>query len=268
MNAPPKALRVQLMGLAGERAGGVPADDAAGGFEALPEVAAPPLPSSVQSLPVLAAFQQFLEAERERSRKRLWMAMVWYLVAFVGLTGVLLSVSMFFLSRNMRDLARLRGQLDTLRIESQGVRQSVQADTDRLRDDIVDDRKAVSTLQSDLRTQIALYSSELNTLKGLVSRLEERSAGRASGVFVRGQPVSPGTNAAERSLPAAPEAKAATRPAELGEDAEMRTAATADPAMPPSLIQPKPVSTNTLTMMIVPDGTTRVITWQLPIPRE
>ena len=269
MNAPPKVLRDQLLRLTGESAGYVPADADAGGSEALPDVAGPLLPSSGQSLPVLAAFQQFLEAERERSRKRLRMAMVWYLIAFIGLAGVLLFVGMFFLNRNMRDLARLHGQMETLRTESQSARQSIQADTDRLRGDIVDERKAMSMLKADLQAQIAIYSNELNALKGPINRPEERPAGRASGVFIRGQPVSPETDVVERSTPAAPEAGVAQDPTGAGEEPEVRTEASAVAAVTPPLpIQPKPASTNTLTMMIVPDGTTRVITWQLPIPQE
>lgn len=203
------------------------------------------LQPSVESLPVLEAFQQFLEAERHRTRNRMLMLTGFFVVLLLLILGGTLFTGMLLFQRVDRDVSAVREDLRDVRTQNhqaQGRSREAVADlarqADRLKASLVDERTRIADVSSRFDQREAVLQETLAEMREVLDMLQvensslKQDLGELEGKWSR-------LAAAELSAPQQP-ATATTQVA--------RTA-----------------GKSFLLSLNVP-GTTNPVTWHLPIP--
>lgn len=253
MDLPPKAVRHQVRALAGMPPSRPGKADAA-------ELA--PIPGNVHplraggqsqpdpsSLPVLNAFQAFIEKERRQARRRM-LALTFGLVAvFLVLATSAAFVGLHLFGRLAERVSLLQSQVASLRSESAALRAESKRESERLSGEGNGLRNELARLQDAAtageppRLQLAAYSNEL-------AQLRERVDGIASSnSTLREELLRLRADAAARASNAVVHARASARDAE--------------PAPAPA---PGPAAAATLTIPIIPSGRNETVPWQVLIP--
>ena len=217
--------------------------------------------AEADSLPVLEAFQEFIEAERRRSRDRLIALSVFFttLTVLVVVGGLVVAMIMV---QPLRDNFRLVAtQLDSYRQEA--IRARVQtesavtrfaAETSELRRGVA--RTEVQTLaaaRSQLADQARSYDTKLAGIRELVGAMEQENERlkRDIGSMKSELPVMIARQAPEPAPALKPQPAALTR---------------ARPQAPPVPVVSTPPAPRSVALRIGPPGSDRPVTWRMPIP--
>jgi len=197
-----------------------------------------------RSLPVLEAFQEFLDAERARTRKKMMALTTSFVVLLVLLAGAVGGLAYFLMNRVNDDMDDVRGRFGSLRQLSLQTRNDAgkamdlaRAEAQRLREDMERERVAGTEFatqqiskQADLtRTQMAALDQKLARLDEVLGMLELENT---------------------------------TLRTDLG-TVESRVLTLASP---PSEGTISPAETATLAFAITPRGSDRPSNWLLPLP--
>jgi hypothetical protein len=110
------------------------------------------LQKPLDSLPVLSAFQEFLDHERERTRKRMIVLSISYLLALVIIVSVSMIGGMIMLKRLKGDFLNIQKEVTKLQTLSLKTR----TDADTL-------AKRISTETTRIRTEIGSSTDEVKT---------------------------------------------------------------------------------------------------------
>lgn len=174
--------------------------DAAGGF--LPrDMLTPALRSDPESFPVLKAFQEYIEAERERARRRLLTVSATAIAAIVLIVGAFLGVGASVVGRMMNENKELQQAVIAAAIRDREVAPAAVATSSRT-DDISRMDETVRRLQAenvafqgrmaalqDLPTALAATMGQ--TFSNLVGRTPTASAGPSGSRALSTSPTSP-----------------------------------------------------------------------------
>jgi hypothetical protein len=257
MDIPPKAVRHQVRSL-----GGFPPskEEPAGSAELTPLLAGSrSLPGErghqgVASLPVLNAFQEFLDKERRRARRRL-AALAFGLVAlFLTLAAVGALVGLRVLGQLAERVSDTQSQVASLRAEASALRAGTKHEMDRLAGEAdrlgneLSRRQAALAAAEFMPAQVAAFSNDLAELRVLLSGLTSTNASlREELNRVKGDLAARASGAGARPRTPA------------------RAAAPAHAAPEPSAPLPPP-ATAPLTLAITAPDQSEPVTWRLLIP--
>ena len=189
------------------------------------------------SLPILEAFQEFLEAERRQSRRRLLTFITFFLLILAlaltsaGIVGYRLVHDLHHDIRVARTAANTTA--DASKREAEEVRDAlnhVSANTKKSLRRVTRERKSLKRSLSRLGKDLTKQTQEFNALTRLVSSLE-----------------------AENSKLKGDLASVATKMNNLVQP-------------PPTTTETKTMETSTIAMSVTPRGTAEAVPWRIPIP--
>jgi len=213
---------------------------------------APATPLGVQkqpeSLPVLTAFQEFLEVERSRMRRRLVALSACYLVALIFIVSASFIAGMTALKRFRADVDNLQTELTRLQqvsikyqTDTDTLAQRLSTETVRLRTDMqtTDDEK------NKLLSQVSQQNNKLSKIDELIKNLQNENTLLRNNLTVMQTKWMALTNDLVASL------SQAIRPPEVSLPAQPNNSAAAAQG---------------LVMSITPRGSSRSTEWRLPIP--
>jgi len=250
MRIPPKTLSDELRGLARDDALskntiGLPANPpvpppTADNAE-LPTLVAPGHPIRPSpTLPVLSAFQEFLEADRARVRRRLWavLAVNAFVVFVVVIAGVALGYRFF--NKTAEAFSQVENELANLKNTATRDRQTIRAGLAKVSEETLTLRQQIDSTSADFESirsrllqQLDSYSNEMETLHKLATEIQQK-------VALLTQVKEPATESSPTSPPSAP-LQNEDRPVALSK---------------------------TLRWTLTPLGQEKGVTWCLPIPQE
>jgi uncharacterized protein (DUF3084 family) len=131
---------------------------------------------SPDSLPVLEAFQRFLDVERRKTRKRLLAVAAFSFLLILIAAGAAVVAGMLFAGQVKKDVKGIQDEIHTVKDDTQKYRDDVQkafseftAEAEKFRDEVA--REQASS-NSELTAQINNYNDELTKLKETFQDLE------------------------------------------------------------------------------------------------
>ena len=188
------------------------------------------------SLPVLQAFQEFLDHERDRTRKRLLLVSLSYLGALVLIVAVCMTAGVVVVKRLQTDFDNVQKEVEKLK----GAALKSRADTDtlslRLSDETTKLRTDLSAddIKTKLLAQFASQEAKLTTMNSALEQLRKENS-KLKDSFV----------GIESQLQAA---------------ATSQTQSAPNPATPPTLAEP-----HVLSVLVAPPGQNRLSELRIPI---
>lgn len=246
MNLPPKSLPARIRkGVKPDeptRATEVVANrPAAGAASVAPNPDAVEL--SPENLPVLHAFQRFLEVERRKTRRRLLAVSFTFLFILIAVSGgaTWLGAILFSeLRRDFDDIERsVAASQDTsirLQDDTREALRALELQRQKLMDEYEKDRRIWTTGQSDVTTTLRQQETALQEIRAMVDSLKEDTR-QAPPVTAAPQPTTP------PPVPLAPDA-----------------------AEPPATPPPTRMAQAPMTLRLTPVAGHAQINWRLPIP--
>jgi len=205
------------------------------------------LAAAPDSLPVLRAFQDFIEEERVRSKRRMVAMAVFFLVILAAVVAGGLVAGSAITRRVRNDVRRVedevRQQTDRIRDEAHTVVAQVAGQTRELVRRLDAERDDLSTAQTNLAGRVERYGGQIAGLKEVIDMLEAESAAVKNHLDALSDRMPPQTAAYAPStgIPAA--------------------AAPAPAPEPPGVPR-----RSTVDLAIIPAGATKPVSWRMPIP--
>lgn len=207
-----------------------------------------------ESLPVLEAFQTFLDAERDRMRQSVRRLTLLFTTILLIVGGLSMALGLVFYTRIKNDAAISQKTLEQL----QNRLATISTDTstlNRLTDDAATLRGTLDRHQSSLTkaaTLVTSHDSELGTMKQTIATQEAEILTLRRALFGMQSKWGELDNAVAKALQTAEAAREAV-------SAPVREAPLTAPASPVD-------KHTTLALHITPRGKTRAVAWRLPIP--
>lgn len=166
---PPKVLRNEVMRR----------DPLAGRPAALQRRGPMDLSKSPVSLPILEAFQDFLEAERTRTRNRILAMTLFFATVLLAVIGAGVLVGVYFHGRIKDDMAAVQRNVKTLeQLALEEARQTVlsiaavAAETDRIGTSMTLERETIARIESQLESQTEHDDKVIDGVLNALSALE------------------------------------------------------------------------------------------------
>lgn len=135
---------------------------------------------SLESLPVLEAFQSFLEAERKKTRRRIMAVSVFFLLLILVASGAAVVAGMRLAGQVKKDVNGMRDEVSAVRGEAQKYQKDVQqalstftAEAEKLREEV---KKQSASENSELTSQVSTYNEELDKLKTTLQTVENENS--------------------------------------------------------------------------------------------
>ncbi|MDP6505678.1 MAG: hypothetical protein QF886_18800 [Planctomycetota bacterium] len=195
------------------------------------------VPDTVTGLPVLEAFQRFVEAERRRSRNRMIVLTAVFagILLLVGALSVVVGTIMY--RKAQKNIAHVEQNVSDMKDETRGIRNETRS---------IINRTAVSLQKGQLK--LAKHSKatadDVGRMATQVEELESRNAALVDQL-----------NSVRQILPS------------LSSDLRLVVNLMEDMRpMEPELVEPLLATPETITMLISPRGSDESIPWRLPIP--
>lgn len=133
-----------------------------------------------ESLPVLEAFQSFLEAERKKTRRRIMAVSVFFLILILVASSAAVVAGMLLANRVKKDVSGMRDEVGVVRSEARKYQQDVEkalatftAEADKLREEV---KKQSASENSELTSQVSAYNEELEKLKTTLQTVENENS--------------------------------------------------------------------------------------------
>jgi len=215
MNAPPKTLAARLRKAASPAIEPVPAMDLPQKRPAAsPTPRQPDVPETSQdNLPVLEAFQRFLDAERRKTRRRLLAVSLSFLVVLTAIVGGATFMGVAFFAELRRDfddiensVARTRDNNLRIQEDAEKTLKAVEKQRHEIMADYENEKKSLSTAQSEIESQMRSHTTALDEIKAMVATLKSENSLLKKTIARIAQPVGAATKPLARAVtaPAAP----------------------------------------------------------------
>lgn len=224
---------------------------------------------NADALPVLAAFQEFLDVERRRTRGRMLALTLLFVLVLViggGIAGIL-GITTY--RKTNQQTQAVQADLDALRAQM-GINQQtfgtisnlashasrLESTWDRKLNDLASDQDGLNLQLAGLNTNLAGLHSTIAQLQNKNAQLHsriERSASDWQALTGRVDRMMARLNRAPAQPPAAPPIHRTSEPVAESD----RT-----PRQPP----PTPARHNSLVLAIIPQDEPRAVDWRLPLP--
>ena len=214
--------------------------------------------SDTESLPVLEAFQSFLEVERKKTRKRIIAVSVFFLLLIGVAVGGAVVAGLLLAGQMKKGMKGMQDQVSAVRGESEKRQQDVQkalstfaAEAEKLRDEVTKGRASEST---ELEARIGAYNEELAKLKTALDDLQKENS-QLNGDLAT---LKTGFPAFSNDIRRAMQDLLQSRPSQSSAAAPVASAV--KPAKRPASVYPD------LIVAITPADTGNAVPWCIPIP--
>ncbi len=225
---------------------------------------------NADSLPVLAAFQEFLDVERHRTRGRMITLTFLFLIVLLAVGGAagLLGLSYY---RKTHALTRaVQAGLNELRSEVDasygafGVLSNMASRASVLEETFDKEMAELATGQDGLSIQLAGMNTNLAGLHSTIARLQNENAQLGHRMEQNSAEWQMMTGQVDRIMVLLAQAQPATRPVRSFVDQEEEEeAADATPAVARS---PAPPVRESIVLAIIPKNEARAVDWRIPLP--
>lgn len=204
-----------------------------------------------ESLPVLEAFQEFLETERRLTRTRMLALTAVFAGILVTVVAVGLVVGMSYYGRMREDYVRVQNDLHALTLEALRDKTTtfatltqVSDQTRQLRESMEQDRRVLTATQTDATSQLDRYTQELTALRRSLAQATTPPPAPAPTVTPATDPALQAVRAdLERTRAEIAQLRAGVRPER-------------DPMTPRAV----------LTIGLTPEDADYELTWRMPLP--
>jgi hypothetical protein len=203
------------------------------------------LEKKAESLPVLDAFQQFLDVERKRARSRMVTLTLVLIVVFVAVAAISLTVALVYTRQFRKDFTDMKGQVS----EFQSVSEKVNEDTKNRLQNFDGQIHDFANTATDVKTRAEQHDLALSKLQDSVTILETQNDMLRTDI-VRLKNGFPAVSSSVEDLQ--------KQVAKLSYKSIRQT--TEEQKLPPQ------VSSQALVMPIVPRGKTNAVPWRIPCP--
>jgi chromosome segregation ATPase len=205
------------------------------------------------SLPVLEAFQEFLDAERKRTRTRMAVVALILLVVSIGTAAV----SLIIVQEHSKHLKLMQEQISQFQKESQDINAATKSslagfdeEASKLRKDIEVEKKVISEAAEEMKMRAEGQDTTFAKIRETISALEAQNDSiRSDLATIHGG--WPTLSTSVESL--------------QKEMAKMRSKNSRETVAQASPRQAHKMETR-ITMPLVPRGSTNTVTWQIPLP--
>lgn len=140
-----------------------------------------------ESLPVLEAFQKYLDRERAQARRRLVGLTAFFAILLIALVGGAVVAALVFLSPWRKDMDEMQGRLSDLQVLATGMKgenvaavSGVREETERLRATLEEESAHVAELRTEAADRSSKHQSDMRSIVGLVKRLVETNRSLAN----------------------------------------------------------------------------------------
>lgn len=207
------------------------------------------------SLPVLGAFGEFLEAERRRARTRMWILSGFFLLLFILVAGAALLTGALFYQRMQADVQVMETEMNRLQTRAEDRHTQTRDALHRLEegarsllDSLAQQEEALAQTRSSVDAERSDVEQELADMEQLVKLLEVENTALKKDVQHVASRL-PGLVATIEELVQRSGRDAAEK------DAEEGTGLREMDGLPPSF-----------EFSLLPVGASRALAWRLPIP--
>lgn len=219
--------------------------------------------ASYESLPVLAAFRDFIEIERKRTRNSMVVIASFFVIVLGLMIALGLVLGLSYMNRmkgdingTHADVGAVAGELLRTRDQTEAAIQKLTAHATRLQDQVRAGSLAADMALQQATSQSDIFSDKMAKIAEMVKALEAENKVLRSRMETAQASSQPPTNP---PAPAVPPPMAAAKPA--------------IPAAPPPTVAAAGSSTasnsataNSMTLVVVPRGLSRAVRWRVPIP--
>ncbi|MBL7077235.1 MAG: hypothetical protein ISS31_07175 [Kiritimatiellae bacterium] len=249
--------------------GGLPADvDRAQLSELLkPET----LRRNADSLPVLAAFQEFLDIERRRTRARMIALTFLFLIVLLAAGGAAGLWGLTYYRKTHDQTQAVQAGLDDLRSQvgarhgAFGALSNLAFRASTLETTFDKEMASLTIEQNGLSVQLAGMNTNLAGLHSTIARLQNENAQLSHRVERSATEWQMMTNQVDRIMELL--AQVQSQPAPPPAARESRDEAPLDEkAMPEVALSPAPPPRESLILAIIPKGERRAVDWRVPLP--
>lgn len=206
-----------------------------------------------EPLPVLEAFQDFLEAERRKTQKRMVALTLFFVAVAIFITAIAVSLGMILFGRVKSDFVQLQGVVASDRqraavalTNTQQTLYRFREESSELRGQLAAEAARVAEVKTDLAVRSAASQSNFESLRTQLSSLQEQNA-----------LLHETLDRVEMGLPML----SGDVSAALNEIARLRGALRESPI--PAF---GPMHNDTLTLSVSPPGSESALAWRMPIP--
>ncbi|OGV57662.1 MAG: hypothetical protein A2283_02980 [Lentisphaerae bacterium RIFOXYA12_FULL_48_11] len=138
------------------------------------------LDKTLDNLPVLSAFQDFLENEREIMRKRILIMSISYLFLLLLIVGVSITGGMFMLKNLRKDFQNIQAEVKKLQSISMKAKTDSETLSERLAQETVKIRTEMGSSSEEsadkFKTRVTVYDEKLSKMEQQVQSLMSENA--------------------------------------------------------------------------------------------
>lgn len=133
------------------------------------------LQKTPDSLPVLEAFQEFLDSEQRKMRRRMIGLSVFFTLIILLLVAGGIAGAFFFVNPMKNDVDGIRATIARLENDSNSSKESTESTIAKLNDMIKTERSNLQSATSEIETKVDGYSSNLTEVKDLIEKLQSEN---------------------------------------------------------------------------------------------
>jgi hypothetical protein len=222
---------------------------------------------NADSLPVLAAFQEFLDVERRRTRGRMLALTFLFLVVLLAVGGVagLIGLTYFRSAHEQTEtvqagLDELRSQIGTGYGGTFGALSNLASRTSAIETIFDEEMAALAIEQNGLSVQLSGMNTNLAGLYGTISTLRIENAQLSHRMERRAAEWQMMTSQVDRVVALLARAPSPARPV-------VAIAPTSTESLSPAVaLSPAPPARENLVLAIIPKNEARAVEWRIPLP--
>jgi hypothetical protein len=225
---------------------------------------------NADSLPVLAAFQEFLDVERRRSRGRMLALTFLFLILLLALGGVAGLLGLSYYRKTHAETQAVQAGLNALRTDvdasftALGALSNVASRASVLEETFDKEMAALATEQDGLSTQLAGMNTNLAGLHSTIARLRVENAQLSEKMEQSAAEWQMMTSQVDRIMGLLAQVQPPARPAGSSPEATEKEDAADAPAE--VALSPAPPPRESIVLAIIPKDEVRAVDWRVPLP--
>lgn len=134
-----------------------------------------PIQKTPESLPVLEAFQEFLDSERKKMRKKMIGLSIFFTLMIIIISGVALLTGYMLLNPMKKNVSEMQAALDQIEASSASSQKNTELTISSFREILEKEKKVLTDTKADLETQVGSYDDGMEKMKEMVTTLQNEN---------------------------------------------------------------------------------------------